>query len=126
MKRSHCSVSQGLQVRALLRATFTVVGTGPPKPGTGEAAVAFSESTLALKGPMESPSQVGWTGEATVTHCSPVGLESRGAGRESMPENSVRGVLFPCAPQVSQRTPCRATGTGSMNSFTGTSPRGQD
>lgn len=32
--------------------------------------------------------------------------------------------LQPCCPQVSQRTPCKVTGTGSTNSFTGTGPGG--
>lgn len=32
--------------------------------------------------------------------------------------------LQPCCPQVSQRTPCKATGTGSTSSFTGIGPGG--
>lgn len=32
--------------------------------------------------------------------------------------------LQPCCPQVSQRTPCKVTGTGSTSSFTGTGPGG--
>lgn len=64
------------------------------------------------------PSQLGWTGQATVTP-----LLSSGSGRESSLRAACREeVLVTCVfPQVSRQTPCKATGIGSTSSSTGTS-----
>lgn len=56
-------------------------------------------------------------------------MEEQGGGREgadlkSRAQSSEQGgsPLTPPCPQASRQTPCKATGTGSMSSFTGTSP----
>lgn len=75
---------------------------------------------------MEShlPSQLGWTGQATGT--PPLGSGSgnlRGREGKQASEQRAEEALLTCAiPQVSQQTPCKATGIGSTSSFTGTNP----